>query len=45
LIGGYAAARFSGRRELGGIVSAAVGAWCARQWARSAGSYLAADRR
>jgi hypothetical protein len=37
LIGGYAAARFSGRRELGGIVSAAVGAWCAPQWARSAG--------
>ena len=37
LIGGYAAARYSGRRELGGLVSAAVGAWCARQWARSAG--------
>jgi hypothetical protein len=37
LIGGYAMARFSGRRELGGILSAAVAAWCARQWARSAG--------
>ncbi|ROZ88616.1 hypothetical protein [Gordonia sp. OPL2] len=34
LIGGYSAARFSGRRELGGVVLAAAGAWCTREWAR-----------
>ena len=34
LIGGYAAARFTGRRELGGVVLAATGAWCAREWSR-----------
>ncbi|MFW0782966.1 hypothetical protein AAFP35_00465 [Gordonia sp. CPCC 206044] len=34
LVGGYAAARFSGRRELGGLVLAGAGAWCTRQWAR-----------
>ncbi len=34
LVGGYAAARFSGRRELGGAVLAAAGAWCTREWAR-----------
>ena len=51
LVGGYAAARYSGRRELGGVVLAAAGAWCGRSWLRSsgpgtagllAGTYLAA---
>jgi hypothetical protein len=37
LIGGFAAARFSGRRELGGAVLAAAGAWSARRWLRSSG--------
>ncbi|POM24177.1 hypothetical protein BTM25_28040 [Actinomadura rubteroloni] len=37
LIGGYAAARFTRRRELGGVVLAAAGAWCAREWTRAAG--------
>jgi hypothetical protein len=32
LIGGFAAARYSGHRELGGAVLAGAGAWCARQW-------------
>lgn len=32
LIGGYSAARFTGRRELGGLVLAAAGAWCTREW-------------
>jgi hypothetical protein len=35
LVGGFAAARYSGRRELGGLVLVAAGAWCARSWARS----------
>ena len=37
LIGGFAAARYSGRRELGGVVLAAAGAWCGRSWLRSSG--------
>jgi hypothetical protein len=37
LIGGFAAGRFSGRRELGGAVLAAAGAWSARRWLRSSG--------
>ncbi|MBW8480812.1 hypothetical protein [Actinomadura parmotrematis] len=37
LVGGYAAARFTRRRELGGAVLAAAGAWCAREWARTSG--------
>lgn len=37
LVGGFAAARYSGRRELGGAVFAAVGALCARSWLRSSG--------
>jgi hypothetical protein len=35
LVGGYSVARYSGRRELGGVVLAAAGAWCARAWVRS----------
>lgn len=37
LIGGFAAARYSGRRELGGLVLAGAGGWCARSWLRSSG--------
>jgi hypothetical protein len=37
LIGGFATARYSGRRELGGAVLAAAGAWSARQWLRTSG--------
>ncbi|WP_375503801.1 hypothetical protein [uncultured Jatrophihabitans sp.] len=37
LIGGFATARYSGRRELGGVVLAGAGAWCARSWLRSSG--------
>ncbi len=32
LIGGFAAARYSGRRELGGVVLAAAGAVAAKSW-------------
>jgi hypothetical protein len=42
LIGGYAVARYTGRREAGGAVFAAAGAWCAREWARRSGSVTAA---
>ena len=37
LVGGFAAARYSGRRELGGCVLAAAGVWCGRSWLRSSG--------
>ena len=37
LVGGYAVARYSGRRELGGVVLAAAGGWCGRSWLRSSG--------
>ena len=37
LVGGFAAARYSGRRELGGLVLAVAGAWCARSWRESSG--------
>ncbi|MFC4906802.1 hypothetical protein [Actinomadura gamaensis] len=37
LVGGYAAARFTRRRPLGGAVLAAAGAYCAREWHRTAG--------
>lgn len=42
LVGGYAIARFSGRRELGGLFLAACGVWSARQWNRAGGAPLAA---
>jgi hypothetical protein len=32
LLGGFAVARFSGRRELGGVFLAACGAWSGRRW-------------
>lgn len=37
LIGGFAAARYTGHRELGGVVLAAAGAVSARSWLRTAG--------
>lgn len=37
LVGGFATARYTHRRELGGALFAAVGAWCARSWLRTAG--------
>jgi hypothetical protein len=37
LIGGFAGARYGGRRDLGGAVFAAAGAVAARQWLRSSG--------
>jgi hypothetical protein len=42
LIGGFAIARYSGRRELGGIFLAACGAWSGREWNRAGGPALAA---
>ncbi|MBN9621450.1 MAG: hypothetical protein J0H06_00615 [Actinobacteria bacterium] len=41
LVGGFAIARYSGRRELGGLFLAGCGVWSARQWARSGGPGLA----
>ena len=41
LLGGYAIARFSGRRELGGLFLAACGAWSARRWNEVGGPGLA----
>jgi hypothetical protein len=37
LLGGFAVARYSGHRELGGLVFAAAGAAAAPQWKRAAG--------
>src|ERR1700761_8788662 len=37
LSGGFAGARGTGRRELGGALFAAAGAWCAREWYRAHG--------
>lgn len=37
LIGGFAAARYTGRRELGGAVLAAMGGLCGRGWLNSSG--------
>ena len=42
LVGGFAAARYTGRRDLGGAVFAAAGAWCAREWASRYGPMTAA---
>jgi len=41
LVGGFAIARFSGRRELGGVFLAGCGIWSARQWNRVGGPGLA----
>jgi hypothetical protein len=40
LVGGFAIAKYSGRREFGGLFYAACGAWSARQWARRGGAGL-----
>lgn len=42
LVGGFAAARYTKRRELGGAVFAVAGAVSAREWARLAGPLPAA---
>lgn len=42
LIGGFAAARYTRRREIGGALFAVAGAWCFREWRRSAGAVAAA---
>jgi hypothetical protein len=42
LIGGFTVARWTGRRELGGALLAAAGAWCARAWYRTSGPGAAA---
>ena len=41
LLGGFAIARATGRRELGGVFLAACGAWSAREWNRRGGPQLA----
>jgi hypothetical protein len=42
LAGGFFVARRTGRRELGGALFAAAGAWCAREWYRARGPAAAA---
>ena len=42
LIGGFAAAQYTDRREVGGAVFAAAGAWCEREWTRTLGPVAAA---
>ncbi|MBY8879779.1 hypothetical protein [Actinacidiphila acidipaludis] len=42
LVGGYAIARWTRRRELGGVALAAAGAVAAREWRREAGTGAAA---
>jgi hypothetical protein len=42
LIAGYVVAQETGVRQLGGVVLAAGGAWCARSWTRHSGPGLAA---
>jgi hypothetical protein len=42
LIGGFAAARYTGRRELGGALFALAGVASARGWARASGPGAAA---
>src|SRR5258707_13002070 len=37
LVGGFIAARRTGRRDVGGALFAAAGAWCAREWYRASG--------
>lgn len=42
LAGGFLAAWQTGRRDLGGALFAAAGAWCARDWYRASGPAAAA---
>jgi membrane glycosyltransferase len=37
LVGGFATARYTGHRALGGVVLGAAGAWCSRRWLTSSG--------
>ena len=37
LLGGYSLARYSGRRELGGVALAAAAAWSGRSWWATSG--------
>src|SRR4051795_13608228 len=37
LVGGFATARYSGHRELGGLLLAAAGTWAGRSWLRTSG--------
>ncbi|MGW1586029.1 hypothetical protein [Streptomyces sp. NPDC002386] len=41
LVGGYGVARWTGKRQLGGVVLAAAGAAAAQQWRRQAGGKAA----
>lgn len=41
LVGGYATARFTKKRQLGGAVLAAAGAAAATQWTRTSGGKVA----
>ncbi|MFJ9035563.1 hypothetical protein ACIRF8_03080 [Streptomyces sp. NPDC102406] len=41
LVGGYATARFTRKRQLGGVVLAAAGAAAATRWKRDAGGAVA----
>jgi hypothetical protein len=43
LTGGFLVARRTGRRDLGGALFAAAGAWCAREWYRTTGPAAAAS--
>jgi hypothetical protein len=42
LTGGFAAGHWTGRRDLAGLLFAAAGAWCARDWYRASGPAAAA---
>ncbi len=42
LLGGFSVARYTGRRDVGGLLFAGLGACCARDWARSSGTGPAA---
>ena len=42
LVGGFLVAWKTGRRDLGGALFAAAGAWCARDWYRASGPAAAA---
>jgi hypothetical protein len=42
LAGGFIVARRTGRRDLGGALFAAAGAWCAREWYQTSGPAAAA---
>ncbi len=43
LLGGFVAGRVTGRRDAGGVVFAAAGAWCMRSWLRSRNPAVAAS--